>query len=144
MAVNITPRVWNSNPQNSSNLLLVTKLTDLGVPDKKKNVSGCYFNLGMSGRQADFALENNYNFVICYRKSTAENWIPITFLDSNQAGITSGTVHHRIPFLSPIKAILHLQLKIKANYVRGSMFINDFGFIYRTLGTSNVQTHDED
>ena len=138
----ITLRKWESEPQNTKELEVVTKISDLGNPGYIKSFLGVYisFYVGKPWKVDD---RNSYNIVMSYRQNTGEPFIPIaTFLSGNYAGSSAGERNQTVNFEHPIP-IKNIQLQLKSNYIKGDILLNDFGLIYRTKRTINATTHDE-
>lgn len=79
---------WNSNPQNTYNFKLVTKLTDFGSPDGWKTILGFYLNIN---KNSHYTAESPVNLFLTfsYRTSTGENWKDVSSITKvNPRGTT--------------------------------------------------------
>ena len=47
MAVRLNFKSWDNTPSYSKNFQIVSKYTDLGVPDSKKSILGVIFNVAV-------------------------------------------------------------------------------------------------
>ena len=142
MAKKISLRSWDPTPQPSYNFEFITKLTDLGVPDKKKSLTAAYFNIGVRTGGAE-SIDTGATFIMWVRYSTSEDWIAVGMIASNVSFPVEGTKHVKLQ-VTGVRPFLHLQVKIEASWIKGDLYINDLGIEYRTHGSSTVQTHDED
>ena len=64
------------------------------------------------------------------------------FFSSNFSGSSSGERNEIINFEAPIN-VKNIQLRLKSNYIKGDVIINDFGLLYRTKRSISSNTHDE-
>tara|TARA_Y100001973_G_C5206918_1_gene342141 strand:- start:2020 stop:2454 length:435 start_codon:yes stop_codon:yes gene_type:complete len=138
----ISLRKWDSTPQNTKELEIVTKISDLGNPGLVKSFLGVYVSFYV-GKPWTLDNQNAYNFSISYRQNTGKPFIPVAhFISGNYSGTSQGERNERIHFESPIP-VKNIQLQLKSVYLKGDVLINDFGLMYRTKRTISSTTHDE-
>tara|TARA_R100001163_G_C5068358_1_gene208470 strand:- start:1193 stop:1618 length:426 start_codon:yes stop_codon:yes gene_type:complete len=139
---NASLMVWDVSPKNSYKFKLVTKITTLGSPDELKSLLGFYINTNQKSTWTA-ADPTGHMLKVSYRSDTGDTWKTITDT-SNDNGLV-GTRFDKHIFVTPIKNIRQVQLKIEAQgYIKGDVSINDFGLIYRKYRDTSASTLDED
>ena len=132
-------RKYDSTPSTTYDYKLITKLTDLGSPDAKKNILGYYLNLNKRTSYTTDSPSGIY-LTVYFRISTADNWLMLGTI--SQTSI-SGTQLIEDIFEFPIRDIKQIQIKLEGGFLRGDISINDFGLFYRKYRGSTVGTLDE-
>ena len=136
----ISLKKWNSNPQNTYNFKIVTKLTDLGSPDAFKTLLGFYLNINKKSHYTNASV-SSIMLSISYRESTGDEWHGLTTITAGN-NITGTALIEEI-FSTPIKKLKHIQIKIEGGFVKGNITINDFGLFYRKYRGSGVSDLNE-
>ena len=144
MAVRLNFKSWDNTPSYSKNFQIVSKYTDLGVPDSKKSILGVIFNVAVS-TESTASSHSSYIFSVNYRKGMDDNYRHLaTFNNIYKSSFANKGNIEIIKLLSvPIKNIINIQLQIRGHGIRNDIGINDFGLIYRNLRTTSVDKHDE-
>jgi len=145
MARNISLRKWDYTPNNSRNIVLETKISDLGNPIHKKSILGYFFSIAQGTNHTD-STPAFYSFQLSYRTSLNKDYIMLGNASSviNGADATKKSLNKVVNFSTPIKDILQIQLKVTCILAQGDFSINDFGIMYRDIRSSSVEKHDEE
>jgi len=144
MAERLNFKSWDDSPFYSKSLKIISKYTDLGVPDSRKSILGIIFNVAVA-TESTAASHSNYSFSVSYRSGMDS---PFRYLATFN-NVYSSTISNEgnvevIKMLSaPIKNIINIQLQIRG-HCRNDIGINDFGLIFRTYRDSSVVSFDED
>ena len=145
MAVRLNFKSWDNTPSYSKNFQIVSKYTDLGVPDSKKSILGVIFNVAVS-TESTASSHSSYIFSVNYRKGMDDNYRHLaTFNNIYKSSFANKGNIEIIKLLSvPIKNIINIQLQIRGHGIRNDIGINDFGLIFRTYRDSSVVRFDEE
>ena len=137
-----TLRVWDETPQNTRNIKLITKLSDLGSPMSRKSILGFYINLR---QEAKFdSLNKAYHFIeISYRDNSSSEFLPLTSFFGKPFALQPQSMYIEKILTNPIKNLNNVQLKI-IGIIKGKFSINDFGLLYRKYREISADTHDEE
>ena len=76
MATNVSLRLWEEYPVETKNLILVTKLSDLGAPTSNKTLLGFYMNIRHRTKHHP-VIPAYYDIKVFYRNSKNNGWINI-------------------------------------------------------------------
>ena len=145
MAVRLNFKSWDNTPSYSKNFQIVSKYTDLGVPDSKKSILGVILNVAVS-TESTASRHSSYIFSVNYRKGMDDNYRHLaTFNNIYKSSFANKGNIEIIKLLSvPIKNIINIQLQIRGHGIRNDIGINDFGLIFRTYRDSSVVRFDEE
>jgi len=142
---NISLRKWDYTPNTAENLIIETKITDLGSPNNKKSILGYFFSIT---QETDNTASTPafYTLQFLYRQSVHDIYRQLGTISNiiNGTQATKNNINKVVNFEVPIKNIMQVQLKIKSLLIQGDFSINDFGIMYREVRTTSVEKHDED
>ena len=110
MAVRLNFKSWDNTPSYSKNFQIVSKYTDLGVPDSKKSILGVIFNVAVS-TESTASSHSSYIFSVNYRKGMDDNYRHLaTFNNIYKSSFANKGNIEIIKLLSvPIKNIINIQ-----------------------------------
>ena len=145
MAERLNFKSWDNNPSFSRNFKIISKYTDLGVPDSRKSILGVIFNVAIA-TESTAAIHSNYAFIVSYRKGMDSPFRYLALFNNVYSSTISNAGNAEvIKILSaPIQNITNIQLQVKGYGIRNDIGINDFGLIFRTYRDSSVVSFDED
>jgi len=138
----VTLRLWDEKPQNTRDLKIVTKLSDLGSPMSIKSLLGFYMNVR---QEFPFTphLRASHDLGVFYRLKRSSKFIHLCTFEGALIANQPGNMYLESILKTPISNIDNVQLKIEGT-VKGKFSINDFGLLYRTYREISAQDHNED